>query len=62
MKVRNRGQSYKGSKIVNYDSRVAPVANLINKIYESRVVNYDRRGFIRLATDLKIPHIMTLDS
>ena len=33
------GQSYKASTIVNYDSRV---------------VIYDRRGFIRLATELNL--------
>ena len=39
------GESHKASTSVNYDSRVVLTSKLI--IYESRDVNYDRRGFIR---------------
>ena len=54
------GQSYKGSTIVKYDSRV--VIWYFQVRYDSRVVIYDRRAFIRLTTDLKIPHITFLES
>ena len=47
------GQSYKVSMIVNYDSRVVPDLKLPH-ITTPRVVIYDRRGFIRLATDLTV--------
>ena len=43
------GQSYKASKSVNYDSRVVLATKLLT-FNDSRLVNYDRRGFIRLAT------------
>ena len=45
----NSGQSYNHFTIVNYDSSV--VIWGIFKSGTSRSVNYDRRGFIRLATD-----------
>ena len=39
------GQSYKASTLVNYDSRVESISNLL-------VVIYDRKMFIRLATEV----------
>ena len=42
------GQSYKASTIVYYDSRVVPDLKIPHIM--TRVVIYDRRGFIRLAT------------
>ena len=44
------GQSYKHFTIVNYDSRVITWGIFKSGRYDSRVVHYDRRGFIRLAT------------
>ena len=41
------GQSYEHFTIVNYDSRVENTP-----YYDSRVVNYDHKLFIRLATDV----------
>ena len=38
------GQSYKASTIVIYDTRVVPDLKILN----SRVVNYERKLFIRL--------------
>ena len=43
------GQSYKHFTIVNYDSRLENTP-----YYDPRVVIYDRKMFIRLATDVKI--------
>ena len=50
------GQSYKHFTIVNYDSRVN--MGFFQVRYESRVVHYDLRGFIRLATGhtVCLPH------
>ena len=45
-----RGQSYKASTIVNYDSRVV-IMGYFQVRYDSRVVIYDCRGFIRFATE-----------
>ena len=42
-------QTYKSSMIVIYDSRVVPDLN--TPYYDSRLVNYERKMFIRLATD-----------
>ena len=53
------GQSYKGSTIVNYDSRVVPDLK-IPHIPDSRVVNYDRKMFIKLATECFFKRIMQL--
>ena len=47
------GQSYKASTIVIYDSRVIPDLK-IPPYYDSRVVNYKRKLFIRLATGFKL--------
>ena len=44
------GQSYKQLMLVIYDSRVV-IWGYFQVKYDSRVVNYDCRGFIRLATD-----------
>ena len=44
-----RGQSYKDSTILIYDSRVVPDLK-IPPYYDSRIVNYERKLFIRLAT------------
>ena len=44
------GQSYKASTIVNYDSRVV-IMGYFQVRYDSRVVIYDCRGFIRFATE-----------
>ena len=47
------GQSYKASTIVIYDSRLENTPH-----YDSIVVNYERKLFIRLATDLaKFRHL-----
>ena len=43
------GQSYKASTIVIYESRVVNISN-----YDCGVIIYDRRSFIRLATDVYI--------
>ena len=43
------GQSYKQFKLVNYDSRVVPDLKT-PPYYDARVVNYDRKMFIRLST------------
>ena len=56
--VEIRGLSYKASTIVNYDSRVVPdliIPHITN--YDSRVVIFDRRAFIRLTTALSCPLI-----
>ena len=45
-----RGQSCKASTIVNYDSRVV-IMGYFQVRYDSRVVIYDCRGFIRFATE-----------
>ena len=45
------GQSYKQFTLVYYHSRVVVTSKLAH-IYGSRLVNYDRRGFITLATEL----------
>ena len=47
--MKTRGQSYKQFTIVIYDSRVIPDWKL-PPYYDLRVVNYDRKLFIRLAT------------
>ena len=53
------GQSYKASTLINYDSRVVGISNLLvntslesqfTSKYESRVVIYERKMFIILAT------------
>ena len=46
------GQSYKASTSVIYESRVVITIKLLKYIYDSRDVNYDRREFIRLTTDV----------
>ena len=48
VKLDTSGQSYKHFTIVIYDSRVARLGNC--PCYDSRVVNYDHKMFIRLAT------------
>ena len=45
------GQSYKASTIINYDSRVVPDWK-IPPYYDPRVVIYERKMFIILATGL----------
>ena len=47
---KSRGQSYKQFTLVIYDSTVVNMGYFPVR-YDSRVVNYDHRGFIRLATD-----------
>ena len=44
------GQSYKASTLVIYDPRVEPDLK-IPPYYNSRLVNYECKLFIRLATD-----------
>ena len=44
------GQSYKGSTIVNFGSWVVPNMGHFQVRYNSRVVIYDHRAFIRLTT------------
>ena len=48
--TRTCGKYYKASTSINYDSRVVLTSKLLKGIYDSRLVNYDHRGFIRLAT------------
>ena len=43
------GQSYKQFTLVIYESRVV-IGGYFQVRYDSRVVNYDHRGFIRLTT------------
>ena len=43
------GQSYKASTLVHYDSRVISISNLLE--ITTRVVIYERKMFIRLATE-----------
>ena len=52
------GQSYKHFTLVNYDSRVAITSKLLILTTLDRVVFYEHRGFIRLAT----VYIMWLNS
>ena len=47
------GQSYKGSTVVNYDSRVIPDLK-IRGYYDSRLVTYECKLFIRLTTGLVV--------
>ena len=46
------GQSYKAPTIVIYDSRVAPDSKMPHITNDARVVIYDRKMVIRLATGL----------
>ena len=50
------GQSYKVSTIINYDSIVVKWG-FFQVRYDSRVISYDRRGFIRWVTGLLHPRI-----
>ena len=45
------GQSYKHFTLINYDSRVVPDWK-IPQLYDPRVIIYERKMFIRLATGL----------
>ena len=56
---RTSGQSYKNSTLVNYDSRVVITSKLLI-LTTPRVVIYERRGFIRLATGA--PFLRSVDS
>ena len=47
------GQSYKASTLVIYDSRVVRMSYLLVN-YDSRVVIYERKMFIRLAIDFEM--------
>ena len=45
------GQSYKGSTIVNYNRRVVADSKIAYRYYDSEVIIYDGRAFLKLATD-----------
>ena len=48
------GQSYKHFTLVNYDSRVVPDLKL-PPYYNPRVIIYERKMFLRLATGQRLP-------